>query len=330
MKVSIIIPTLNRYNSLKSVFEDLKVQSYRDFEVIIIDGWSKDNTQDLCKEYNQYFIVKFYRQSQPGIVTAMVEALSFCSGDIITRTDDDVALSKDWLGEIVWSFKNCDHIGGVTGPTVIPKARLDKRDLTMFNAKLDKPKNIFWKIFKAVYYDYFMEGEPFAVSRFFKCGAFSLGSNYSQALEIKDIKEVDYLESCNWSVRHDLLKKVGGFDLRYGGVSEYFEADAVYRIKRLGYKMYFNPKAAIQHLVDRGGNFSGRSGTYSRAHNFILFYYKNIKPNTLDKFFRFFLYLGFINSYFVYCAFVQRNARQLTGLWGTFFNIFRYIPEIFK
>ena len=327
MKISVVIPTLNRKSSLNKVLDDLRAQSYKDFEVVILDGGSNDGTRQLCESYRQYFDIRFYRQNYPGIVGAMNEALGYCTGDCFTRTDDDVAIPVDWLREIVNTFIKYPDAAGVTGPTLIPQDRQDKRDLTLFNEKLTQEKGFFWKVFKWIYHDYFMEGKPFAVSRFYKCGAFSVGSNYPTALELKSTIEVDYLESCNWSMKLDLIRKIGGFDNRFGGVSEYFEADAVFKIKRLGFKMYFNPKVRLQHLVDRSGNFKARSGTYSRAHNFVLFYMRHIKPNNPDKALRFILYLAFINMYFIYCAIKQRQLSQLSGIPGTLISLVRYLPE---
>lgn len=330
MKISVVIPTLNRAESLKKVFEDLRRQSYNDFEAVILDGGSTDKTEEVCRQYSAYFALSFHRQKRPGIVAAMNEALDYCSGDVFTRTDDDVALSIDWLREVVDTLSNYPDAAGVTGPTVIPQERLENRDLTSFNDKIMKSRNLFWRVFKSVYYDYFMEGAPFAVSRFYRCGAFSLGSNFASSEQLKETIEVDYLESCNWSMKLDLIKRIGGFDNRYAGVSEYFEADAVYRIKRLGFKMYFNPNAKIKHLVDRSGNFKARAGTFGRALNFILFYFKHIKPNTLDKLVRFSLYLAFINLYFTYCFVRCGQFSQLSGILGTFSGLFKYFPELFK
>jgi glycosyltransferase involved in cell wall biosynthesis len=330
MKISVVIPTLNRRNSLEKVLHDFREQSYKNFEVLILDGGSTDGTKALCDSFKRFFEIRFYLQKSPGIVGAMNEALIYCTGDIFIRTDDDVVISKEWLSEIVNTFFKYPDAGGVTGPTIIPAERLDNRDLTFFNLKITQSKSLFWKLFRAVYHGYFMEGTPFAVSRFFKSGAFSLGSNYETCLALKEIIEVDYLESCNWSVKLDLIRKIGRFDNRYGGVSEYFEADAVYKIKRLGYKMYFNPKARIQHLVERSGNFKARAGTYGRAHNFILFYLKHIKPDTLDKAIRFSLYLVLINLYFVYCFVKQQQIRQLSGIAGTVVSLFKYSPGLFR
>jgi glycosyltransferase involved in cell wall biosynthesis len=330
MKFSIVIPTLNRRDRLLNVLQDLKNQEYKDFEVIILDGGSKDSTEELCASYKKYFDIRFYRQRNPGIVAAMNEALEYSTGDIFTRTDDDVEIPPDWLKEIMATFLRFPDAGGVTGPTIIPTEKLDNRDLTFFNKKITEPRNIFWKAFKIVYHDYFMEGNPFAVSRFYRCGAFSLGSNYQVSKELEDTLRVDYLESCNWSVKLESIRWIGGFDERFGGLSEYFEADAVFRVKRLGFKMYFNPKADIRHLVDRGGNFKARAGTFGRVNNFILFYFRNIKPDTLDKCFRFISYLVFINLYFIYCFIKQRDLNQLFGIIGTFTGLIKYFPEIFK
>ena len=330
MKISVVIPTLNRCDQLRGVLSDLQEQVHTNFEVLIIDGGSTDQTEKICNDFSKFIDIRFYRQKQPGIVSAMNEALGYCTGNIFTRTDDDVSFSGEWLKEIVETFNKHPDAAGVTGPTLIPPDRMANRDLTMFNQKIREKRNLFWSLFKLLYHDYFMEGSPFAVSRFYRCGAFSLGSNFPAAAELKEIFEVDYLESCNWSMKLDLIKQINGFDQRFGGVSEYFEADAVYKIKKLGYKMYFNPRALIKHLVAQSGNFKARGKTYGRALNFILFYLRHIKPNTLDKAIRFSAYLIFINTYFLFCAFKYKQPNQLGAWGGTIVGLVRYSPELFS
>jgi len=65
---------------------------------------------------------------------------------------------------------------------------------------------------------------------------------------------VDTGKGMNMSFRRFLLDKIGGFDERFGAPSLYEETDVFLKIKKLGYKIVFNPNAAIIHFsAIRGG-----------------------------------------------------------------------------
>ena len=51
-KISIIIATLNSGKTLKQTLDSIRHQTYKNIELIIIDGLSSDNTLDLIKEYS--------------------------------------------------------------------------------------------------------------------------------------------------------------------------------------------------------------------------------------------------------------------------------------
>jgi GT2 family glycosyltransferase len=330
LKISIVIPTRERPQDLKLCLDSLIKQTYKNFEVIIVDGSITDKIKTLCLNYDNKLSIKYVPQKRIGFVGAVRDGLDFVNGDIFTRTDDDIIADPDWLREIAATFESSDSIGGVTGPTIIPHERLKDRDLIKFNLRLKETKNIFALPIRLFYHNYIMEGQPFAIARFFRSGAFSLGSSLQQSLEKIDKPiEVDYLESCNWSVKKRLLDIIGSFDPRFIGVGDYFEADAAYRIKKLGYKLIFVPKVKIKHMVSISGSFPSRSYAYARSRNFILFYYRQIKPNTIDKTMRFLCYLGLINLYFLYSFFRTGKVAHLTGIYGTLDGITRFIPDLF-
>ena len=176
-----------------------------------------------------------------------------------------------------------------------------------------------------MYFDYFLEGDVLSVGRFFRSGAFSLGSNYTDCLEMGEPFEVDHHEACNMAIRRDLLEKVGGFDCQYGGVGDYHEADVSFKIIEQGSKILFNPKARVDHLPSQTGVYVERANSYWRTLNFINFYFRHIRPNTFDKFVRFTLYLTFLNSYFVYKAITTKQINQVGALHGTLVGLKRNI-----
>lgn len=322
LKISIIIPTFNRPNNLKRVLDSLENQTYNNFEVVIIEGDSIDITKKVIdrRELN----IVCFRQKGEGLVNAVNEGWRSSTGDIIIRTDDDILSDREWLQGIIDGFNKSKLIGGVTGPTIVPDEIKDSRDLFYFQDKM-RHSNIFWRLLGKVYYDYLFEGNPSAIGKFFRSGAFSVGSNFKDCLKLKGVIEVDHHEACNLAVRRDLLESIGGFDEIYTGVGDYNESDVSFKIRKLGYKILFNPKAKIFHLTSRDGVYKKRVNSYCRMLNFIIFYFRHIKPNNLDKFLRFSSYLFFLNGYYTYRFFTTWNFGYLQSIPATFIGFFQNV-----
>jgi len=314
-RLSVLIPTKNRSRSLARCLDSLTKQSFTDFEVVIVDGGSTDETRCVVEKYSGKLRIIFEIQ-KGGLIPQQNKGWRISNGEILVRIDDDIIATPGWLNAIVETFKISDEIGGVTGPTIIPENRKKFRDLFLFQEKF-KNGGIFWRLLGKVYFNYFMEGQPFAVGKWFKSGAFSLGSNYPECLNLKGPIEVDHHEACNMAVKKILLEKIGGFDETYIGIGEFNEPDVSFKIRKLGYKIMFNPKAAVYHLPSKEGFFKERPNSYGRVLNFINFYFKHIKPNTPDKFVRFFSYLLFLNGYFIYKAITSGQINQLRCILGT-------------
>jgi len=322
-KISVLLPTKNRAESLKETLDSLTKQRFKDFEVVVIDGGSTDNTEALVKSYAKKLPIQFAVQSG-GLIPQMNKAWKLARGEIVVRSDDDVVMAPGWLQAIVETFKSDPKTGGVTGPTIIPSKHKKSRDLFFFQTKLKKG-NLFWRLLGKIYYGYFMEGEPMRVSHWFKSGAFSLGNNYKRSLEIKGNLEVNNLEACNWAARRRLLKKIGGYDPTFVGIGEYHEPDASFKIMRLGYKLIFNPQAVVYHRPSLKGFYKDRPTSYSRAQNFINFYFRHIRPDNIDKALRFIAYLLFLNLFWSYKFFQTKKIDQLGCLIATPITIVKNI-----
>ena len=307
------------------LLESLKMQRHKDFEVIIVDGGSSDKTPSLEADFASFFPVKYIRQRQGGFVAAVNEGMHVCSGEIYLRTDDDVVGSPDWLQAICESFSVSERVrvGGVTGPVSTPDEGLQNRDLFALQARF-KTSNQLWRLIGWFYYDYLMEKKAFDISRDVRCGAFTFGANFPEATKLSGEIEVDHHESCNMAVRIDLLRKVGGFDNTFIETAEYCDSDVSYKIRKLGYKILFNPKALIYHYPSKQGFFSKRFYSYHRIENFIRFYFRHIRPNTLDKLIRFFAYICFLNTYFIYIFFTTGKIAALGSIPSSLINIPKY------
>lgn len=321
MFISVFIPTGKRIESLKRVLASLNNQTYRDFEVIVVDYKSSHELFNVVNNYKDSLDIKVVHQTEKGLSQAANLALEVAQGEIFIRIDDDVVMDTGWLEAVYTTLTNDEKLGGVTGPTVVPNAYTVNRDLFVFEKQL-REGTIFWQLVGKVYFKYFLEGTPRRVSHWFRSGAFSLGSNYAQALQ-EPFQEVTNLEACNFCVRTALLRQVGGFDSSYTGVGEYHEADAAFKIRDLGYKLVFNPKVSVNHCPSQDGFFNDRPNSYSRMLNFTLFHSRWLKVNGWDSSFKYVFYLVFLNAYYVYLAITRRQAIQLLAIPGTIVGLIR-------
>jgi glycosyltransferase involved in cell wall biosynthesis len=325
IEISVLIPTKNREKSLKNTLESLVDQDFKNFEVVVVDGYSTDQTRKLVLSYKKSFPIQF-GQKKGGLIPQINLAWKMAKGKIVIRTDDDVVMEKGWLSALYSSFCSSEKIGGVTGPTLVPEEHLKSRDLFFFQDKL-KSDSIFWRIIGRIYYEYFLEGRGFEVGRFFKSGAFALGSNYSGCLNLKASVEVDYMEACNFALRRDLLKQIGGFDPIFSGIGEYNEPDVAFKLRKLGFIIMFNPKAIVHHCPSIEGFFKDRPSSYPRMINFVVFYFRHIKIDSIDKFFRFSAYLVFLNSYYIFQAICKKQINLLGSIPGTIVGLIRAVFE---
>lgn len=87
IEVSIIIPTYNRGWIIKEAIESVLAQNFIDFELIVIDDGSTDNTSEILDSYREDITV--LRQNNKGVSAARNRGLSEASGRFIAFLDSD-------------------------------------------------------------------------------------------------------------------------------------------------------------------------------------------------------------------------------------------------
>jgi glycosyltransferase involved in cell wall biosynthesis len=102
--VSVIIPTYNRAAWLKQAIESVLAQKFKDFELLIIDDGSTDNTIDSIKNYGDRVIYKFQSNQGPaaarnlGIKSAQADLISFLDSDdrwVVNKLEKQVSLMRN-------------------------------------------------------------------------------------------------------------------------------------------------------------------------------------------------------------------------------------------
>lgn len=98
-KVSVIIPTYNRAGFLREVLRSLKSQSYKNFEVVVVDDGSTDNTRDVVKEFPPNF--KYFRKDHSGCTESLNYGLKKSTGEYICQIADDDLMLPDGIRDRV-------------------------------------------------------------------------------------------------------------------------------------------------------------------------------------------------------------------------------------
>ena len=84
MKVSVIIPAYNAEKTIGKTLEALLNQTYKDYEVIVVDDGSKDRTSEIMKKYmKKSKKIKLIKQKNAGPAAARNNGAKHSKGDVL-------------------------------------------------------------------------------------------------------------------------------------------------------------------------------------------------------------------------------------------------------
>lgn len=107
-KVSIIMSVFNGQCHLKECIDSILSQTYRDFEFIIINDGSDDQTSEIVKEYNDSRI-RAFNQENLGLTKSLNRAIGLSSGNYIARIDaDEIAMPNRLAAQVEFLDSNPD------------------------------------------------------------------------------------------------------------------------------------------------------------------------------------------------------------------------------
>jgi len=203
IRVSIVVSTLNRAQSLARNLESLRRQTYREFEVIVVNGPSTDNTEALLRDYNGNIRLGYCPDQNLGRSRNI--GLEMAAGDIVAFTDDDAVPAENWIERLAFAYRRSSVAGAGGWVFSLPLSHMEWRNCMCTRAGDISANSDVWSP------DFTAPGaDPFL-----------------------------YLAGCNMSFRRSVLAEIGPFNEKYRYGFEDIQIsrrliDAGYMIVQLG------------------------------------------------------------------------------------------------
>ncbi|ADZ09106.1 glycosyl transferase family 2 [Methanobacterium lacus] len=237
-KVSIILPTYNRGFIIGDCLKSVITQTYDNWELIIADDGSNDNTEDIIKglsKNNQKII--YYKNSQNlGLPGNRNKAIKEASGHVVFFIEDDMVLRADCLENLVKTYellsKQGEKIGAIC-PSLITQISYNTSQRGVLNHVRDSRNDD-------------LEKSPCIIDK--KTGL--IYRNFSP--KFNGIIIVEDCHSCSLYPK-EIFEKIQYPENIYTGNYIGEESEMNIRLRKMGYNLYFQPKAVMNHFVQENG-----------------------------------------------------------------------------
>jgi GT2 family glycosyltransferase len=246
VRVSVIVPTYKRPESLSLCLDALVGQDTQPDEILVAVRTGDHATLDVIQRHAG--AVRAILVERPGVVAAMNAGADASTGEIVALTDDDSRPYPDWISRLVAVYNSDPTIGAVGG-----------RD---------------W-----VYHDDQLEDGAEPVVGVISWFGRMTGNHH---LGVGPPRDVEVLKGVNLSMRGELLRQLR-FDerLRGMGTEHHWELMLCLSLRRMGYRIIYDPAIAVEHRpqprVDSSRDF-GRIAVRAASHNETLAFLECLSP----------------------------------------------------
>lgn len=103
--ISIVLPMYNEEKYIARMLSSIEDQTYKDYEIILVNDGSNDKTEEICKEFTQFNSkFKYYYKINGGVASARNVALEKCKGDYIGFLDADDFIEDTYFENLYKEF----------------------------------------------------------------------------------------------------------------------------------------------------------------------------------------------------------------------------------
>ena len=212
MRISIIAPFYNVKNHIEDFLRSLSEQTYRDFEVILIDDSSTDNSANIVRKYFPSARI-IHNSKRLGAIKSRNIGIRNSRSSYIALLDSDTLVDREWLKKL-FEVIHSDMDIGICAPKIL---------------KYSEP-NIIDSLGHSLYYDF----SP--MHR--KCGGIGT-AHFNKNQEIFGMCLAGAL------FRKEVFEKVGLFDEDYG--QNFGDDEWTWRARLAGYKCIYVPASVMYH-----------------------------------------------------------------------------------
>jgi glycosyltransferase involved in cell wall biosynthesis len=117
--VSVIVCSYNGAKTLAACLDSLGRLNYPDYEVILVDDGSTDDTAYMASQFPQ---VRYIHQTNHGLSHARNTGAAAANGEVLVYTDSDCMADVDWLYYMIGTLTSGDY-AGAGGPNITPPAQ---------------------------------------------------------------------------------------------------------------------------------------------------------------------------------------------------------------
>ena len=132
-KISILLPVFNDEKFIKRAVDSVLNNSYSNYELIIVNDGSSDNSIDVINSIKDERI-KVFNKSNSGLIETLNYGLKKCKNEIIMRMDGDDEIDKEKISIQLSSFYNSNSILLGTGGSIID-------NMSKFKSLVNVPEN---------------------------------------------------------------------------------------------------------------------------------------------------------------------------------------------
>ena len=298
-KISVVIPTKNRFQDIIKCIESILIQTLLPDEIVIVDSSDTDELKSNLDDLLQNKIAFKYIHAPLSLTQARNVGIKESTGDVIIFLDDDVILDRDYIKETMHVFNNDSEkkVGGVTG-NIIDNIEIQNRSFKrLIGSNIMQVLATIFFLFK------------------YKDGKFQ-PSGWPTFTHSDKIAEIECLSGANMAFRREIFNEFK-FDENLRGYSFMEDDDIAYKVSREHQNIY-TPFAKLIHNVSP----AARDKAYARMKMTIENHYYLFKKNFPQDLKHKFAFWWSVVGLFV-MAIVNRNREGLRGLKEWVINIKR-------